>query len=263
LFLCINALPSTAQTTSEQQYLSLQNYIHYVGGTGVGNYTKIQDAIDNASDGDTVFVFDYSSPYIENIVINKSIYLIGEDKFITVIDGNYSGNAVEVSADWVNISGFTIQNGNKGIYMNSDYNTITDNNILKNNYGIELYNSNNNNITGNNIFSNNRIGIWISDSSTITIGINNISKNEYGIWISFSDNITINKNNFINNKQYAFFEIYFIRCNNIWEQNYWNKPRTFPKLIIGILVITLNLYSYILFPWINIDRHPAKEPYEI
>ena len=32
----------------------------YVGGTGEGNYTKIQDAIDNASDGDTVYVFDDS-----------------------------------------------------------------------------------------------------------------------------------------------------------------------------------------------------------
>jgi hypothetical protein len=30
----------------------------YVGGSGEGNYTKIQDAIDNASKGDTVFVYD-------------------------------------------------------------------------------------------------------------------------------------------------------------------------------------------------------------
>jgi len=27
--------------------------IFYVGGSGAGNYTKIQDAIDNASSGDT------------------------------------------------------------------------------------------------------------------------------------------------------------------------------------------------------------------
>ena len=30
----------------------------YVGGSGPGNYTDIQDAIDNASDGDTVFVYN-------------------------------------------------------------------------------------------------------------------------------------------------------------------------------------------------------------
>ncbi len=42
--------------------------IFYVGGSGFGNYTKIQDAIDNSSNGDTIFVYDDSSPYYENIV---------------------------------------------------------------------------------------------------------------------------------------------------------------------------------------------------
>jgi len=60
----------------------------YVGGSGTGNYSTIQDAIDDASDGDTVFVYNDSSPYIENVVVNKSINLIGEDKDSTVIDGN-------------------------------------------------------------------------------------------------------------------------------------------------------------------------------
>ena len=49
----------------------------YVGGSGPNNYTKIQDAIDNASNGDTIFVYDDSSPYYENIVIDKSVTLIG------------------------------------------------------------------------------------------------------------------------------------------------------------------------------------------
>ncbi|MGF3554110.1 MAG: hypothetical protein ACQXXF_02395, partial [Thermoplasmatota archaeon] len=49
----------------------------YVGGSGPKNYTKIQDAIDKATDGDTVFVYDDSSPYKENVIIYKSIKLIG------------------------------------------------------------------------------------------------------------------------------------------------------------------------------------------
>ena len=47
----------------------------YVGGTGEGNYTKIQDAIDDASDMDTVFV--YNGTYYENVFIDKTINLIG------------------------------------------------------------------------------------------------------------------------------------------------------------------------------------------
>ena len=37
----------------------------YVGGSGPGNYTKIQDAINNAIDGDTIYV--YSGTYNGNI----------------------------------------------------------------------------------------------------------------------------------------------------------------------------------------------------
>ena len=41
--------------------ISLKNLygnILYVGGSGPGNFTSIQDAVNNASEGDTVFVFD-------------------------------------------------------------------------------------------------------------------------------------------------------------------------------------------------------------
>ena len=49
--------------------------ILYVGGSGPGNYSKIQDAIDDASDGDTVFVFN--GIYYENVWIDeKSINLM-------------------------------------------------------------------------------------------------------------------------------------------------------------------------------------------
>ncbi len=80
----------------------------YVGGNGPNNYTRIQDAIDNASNGDTVFVYDDASPYKENIFINKSIQLIGEKQQSTCINGR-QGNVIWVEHSNVTIQQFTLQ----------------------------------------------------------------------------------------------------------------------------------------------------------
>ena len=184
----------------------------YVGGNGTGNYSSIQDAINDSSDGDTVFVYDDSAPYYESIVVNKTINLIGEDKDTTVIDGNESGDVVYVSADWVNISGFNIQDGGEypraGIAISSNFNTITGNNICSNEAnGIFIKNSNNNNIYGNTI-SNNHRGIFLSRSYNNTINNNTITSNErWGIqlWLYSNDNKIID-NNVSENKEGIFIE---------------------------------------------------------
>jgi len=176
--------------------------ILYVGGNGTGNYTSIQGAIDDSSDGDTVFVYDDSSPYYENVVVDKSINLIGEDKNTTIIDG--SGNiedVVYVSSDWVAISGLTITNGGiRGIVIVSNYNAITDNNIISNIvYGMVILYSSSNDIIGNKI-SNNQAGLSLLDSSKNII-TGNIISNSWGSGISLghSSNNTITDNNISSN----------------------------------------------------------------
>jgi parallel beta-helix repeat protein len=221
----------------------------YVGGSGLGNYTKIQDAINSSKDGDTVFVYDESSPYFENVYVSKSINLVGEDKSTTVIDGGENGDVVYISPQWVNLSGFTIQkSGTKqfdaGIDITSSYNTITDNNISNNRYGILIY------------------GSWCN--SNIIMG-NNISDNWYGIESDGYSNI-IQKNNFLDNYKNAFFSIRKILKRNLWRQNYWNKPQLLPKFIFGEIIITLDVsppWDYIEIQWFAIDWCPAKEPYYI
>jgi len=88
----------------------------YVGGIGPDNYTRIQDAVDNASDGDTVFVFDDSSPYFECLFLNKTLSLVGEDRNSTVVDANEMGSVVEIYADGCLVSGFTLKNCSKPFY---------------------------------------------------------------------------------------------------------------------------------------------------
>jgi parallel beta-helix repeat protein len=179
--------------------------ILYVGGTGDGNYTNIQDAIENASDGDTVFV--YNGTYYEHLFIDKSISLIGENKNTTVIDGDKNNvDIVRVTANWVNIRGFTIQNGGHhqygvGIQILSKHTIITDNNIISNiMYGIHLKHSYGSIITGNNITNNDK-GIYLEYSTGNTIIDNIISKNWGGIRLEYSTGNTIIDN--IISKNYA------------------------------------------------------------
>lgn len=173
----------------------------YVGGSGPNNYTKIQDAVDNAVDGDTVFV--YNGKYYENVVINKTINLTGEDRNKTIIDGGGNVNVVyiEYDTDWVNISGFTIRcSGNNpsdaGIYVITNFNTISDNTIYNNSLGIYL-DGINNTISKNVIKYNRYIGISIESSDNL-ITNNNILNNDIGIWI-FHDNNNISFNNISKN----------------------------------------------------------------
>ena len=95
---------SVAYTNDVVCSSSFGGTVLYVGGSGPGNFSRIQDAIDNASDGDTVFVFDDLSPYVEELVIDKMIFLQGEDRDTTIVVGG-----VDVVYDGVQIAGFTIE----------------------------------------------------------------------------------------------------------------------------------------------------------
>ena len=183
--------------------------ILYVGGSGPGNYTTIQSAIDDADSGDTIFV--YSKLYIENVVVDKSINLIGEDKDTTIIDGNGSGVVINILADFVKINGFTItdggplaQNLDAGIKIGSNYSTISDCNISSNKYyGLYLHkdpNTTNNTIKFNTFF-NNSYGIFAYSAKTNKISLNTFTSNtDYGIFlISLSDDNLISGNKFIEN----------------------------------------------------------------
>ena len=113
LFAGMSIIPSSATNfeVNKPYSLSLGCKTLYVGGTGPGNYTKIQYAINDANYCDTVFVLDDSSPYYENVVINKEINLYGENKDTTIIDGLERSYVINIKANDVHIKGFTIKNG--------------------------------------------------------------------------------------------------------------------------------------------------------
>jgi len=175
----------------------------YVDDSGGEDYTSIQSAINAAVSGDTIYV--YSGTYEENIVINKTITLIGENNVNTIINGSDYGYVLNISANHVSISSFTIQNSrfySCGIYINSNYNSIT-NTILSNNVdGLYLSYSSDNVISGNTIIDNLGDGINFQISSNNAIYGNKI-ENNYGIGINFyySSNNTISDNTISNNAE--------------------------------------------------------------
>ncbi len=196
------------------------------------NYDSIQKAIDDAKNGDIIYVND--GTYFENVIINKPITLIGNGIMNTTINGGGIGDVIKITVDWVNISGFTITNSGNlnidhwgidaGIDLNSVKFCAMENNIfINNNCGIfSIYSDKNkfennlckfNNDTGitlecsnsnllkNNTCFENDFGISLSwDSYNNVILNNNCSNNSIGIWVRFfSDNNTISKNICISN----------------------------------------------------------------
>jgi parallel beta-helix repeat protein len=148
----------------------------YVGGSGPGNYTTIQGAINIAMTGDIIFVYDDSSPYYEHVIINKTILLLGESKLTTIIDGSGTGNVVNITANNVNISGFMLRNSGSEYYPNHS--------------GIAMYFSHGNTLTGN-FFISNRNDVWLLSSDHNLITENTIVQSYYGILSSSSSNNSI------------------------------------------------------------------------
>ena len=217
----------------------------YVDDDGPADFHTIQEAVNNATSGDIIYV--YNGTYYENIVVDKSVSLVGEDRDSTIIDGNGTGTVISITAHNVNIKGFTIKGSgtlpsNSGIFARAfSGNEISHNNITNNNDGIHFELSSGN-VISDNIISTNNDGIFLGMSgdmvsgNTITnnnngihlywswgnvISSNIISSNNNGIiLVSDSGDNTIYHNNFNNTNQVES------ESTNLWdydnEGNYWS-----------------------------------------
>ncbi len=188
-------------------------------------FNSIQDAIDASEDRDTVRVWE--GIYYENVVVNKSVDLVGNGSEITTVDGGGSGDAVLITADRVNMSGFNVTgnrfdglylgltgNGSDGLYagirVESDNNHIFGNNCSNNRYGIYLVSSNNSTIRNNKC--NSIHGIYLYRSDECTIEDNNCSaNNDSGILLDSSNECTIENNTCSAND---FFGIHILASSN-------------------------------------------------
>jgi parallel beta-helix repeat protein len=307
------------------------DYNNSTPGWGYNHFNTIQDGINAVQTNGTVQVSN--GTYSENILINKSLSLLGQNKNTTRIHGTGNGTGINITANNVTINGFTIRNYTTGYgiiiasrmnritnniisdtiggiviywnpfaptYPNNGYNIITEN-MLIDNEGVGIIVSGKNNTIRNNCISQSEYGIMVDLAASNNISRNNISDNDNGIFIlgSYSTMIyqntisknkeigvfdfctsstIIRRNNFIGNGHHAYFHqavllrIRFFKTyfdfpitRSTWQENYWEKPRMLPYLIPGLISLARGFVTDPLYQvnFFQIDRHPAKNPYDI
>ena len=170
-----------------------------VDDDGPADFSTIQEAINAANPEDIIYV--YNGTYYENVIVNKTVSLIGENLSTTILDGGGKGTVVYVTVNHVAISGFSIQNSGRawpdsGILLKySGGSKIGNNNLIDNHHGIWLQVSASNEINNNVIVNNGYDGILLWGSDGNTISNNMVISNYYGIWLDSSGGNAISDNN--------------------------------------------------------------------
>jgi parallel beta-helix repeat protein len=208
IFVCV-ILTLTAFSLSVSSYETLENTI-YVDDDAPSEWydathvKTIQEGINVALNGGSMFV--YSGIYNENIIVNKTLVIEGEDKKSTIIDGQRNGEfVIKVNANMVDICGFTIQNGSRGIAYesgikieNSDYCSVMDCILVNNGWAAEIRNSEHCKFNNNFVYDNDGGGVHLPFAPCTTIKDCKFSGNaKTGIMAWGGKNLIIESNEFI------------------------------------------------------------------
>lgn len=230
-FLVCTLLITTIIPFSVNSEVNKDSTIIYVDDSGGADFTKIQDAINSASDGDTIYV--YSGFYYENVLVDKQISLLGEDRDTTVIDGGKIDNVISINVDNVKIENVSVRNSPyrspdrdsyAGIHIISNNNFIVDCKIYDNYWGISVI-GDDNHIRLNNIIRN-VVGMRLEDADYNIINKNSILDNDLGIVAYYSNGNSLVENKIVNTTTGLGFEdigeaiIIIYSNNNLLSDNH-------------------------------------------
>jgi hypothetical protein len=224
LFVGAGTFPTVMSEEKQNDAENLKN-----SNTKFSSRGPLQDMIDTAAPGSTIIV--PCGTYYENIIIWKPLTLEGDN--CVTIDGGGIGDVVNITADDVTISGFTIQNSGSDLYNSAIFiwgnNTIiTYNNITNNHAGITnigyvgWYTGLNLRISCNTFWSNTlwSIGLWYSDYTEITC--NRITNSDTAIGFYDSENCLISCNNISHRiHNYRAIELHSCSNNEISSNSIW------------------------------------------
>jgi parallel beta-helix repeat protein len=197
------------------------------------DFAKIQDAIDNATPGDTVYV--RGGLYRERLLIAKSIFLVGENNSTAIVEGPQGEDAMTVKADNVTVSGFTVKNRESstlfcGIKLLNSHNTTISDNVITGNFEGVAVVSGSGNLIQYNLITGNHYGIFTSNFTTNNVIFHNLVSESYwnGIELDWGGENTVCANTIINNTAYGLeIPVYAPSLNNvIFHNNFVNNVHT-------------------------------------
>ena len=174
-----------------------------VSQDGNGDYSTIREAIENATEGDTIRVWE--GEYNERVVVSKTLTLIGNGSDSTVIDWNGTASLVIINADWVNFTGFGIRGHfiqwASGIEITSDHTMISENSVSNLTKGIILNGAKDTIISHNEVWDIDPGFGYVSDAIYLWGADRNLIANNYlhhakrGIYVHTYSDDTIILNN--------------------------------------------------------------------
>jgi len=254
---------STASNSVFPKFYVDDNYDNSTPGWQVDHFDSIQDAIDSPDCGSGDRIIVYSGTYYENLIVNKSVDIFGEDRSNTIIDGQSSGDVITVTSSNVDISTFTIkgsgsglndagvklnadncrvvdniiQNCKNGVFINgSDDNTVSYNAFTSDTTGVFLSSYCLSNIISyNDIYSNSGDGVFLNDSCNLnSVSNNNIYSNtRNGVYLhDHCNNNTISANNIYSNSKIGI-RVENSSNNQINENNSITSNSFYGILIVG------------------------------
>jgi nitrous oxidase accessory protein len=176
------------------------------------DYASVQEAVDNAADGDVVLI--KSGTYNGSVAIDKQIKLMGEDNTRTIIQGDWrlNGTVVLVEHDDIVVEKLTLKAAydagphGRGVHLLNVKGCNVSDCVFASYVGVWLYEASDNTVENNKIDGTKAhmppvIGIKLQKSDDNRIVGNNVIEYDYGFGISLesSDRNVLAENQLLNN----------------------------------------------------------------
>ncbi len=178
-----------------------------------GDYSSIGLAVNASKEGDTILVNE--GVYYESVTVDKTLTIRGENRETTIVDGNNLGPTFLIRAKYVRLTGFTVRNvldgpavGSSrgryaGMHLLHAYGCIvSENTVTHCGKGVWVYGGSGNTIANNSLLENN-YGV-LATASTDSFVVGNSAANGWGgIWLENCQRFQL-RNNLIDNNARSF-----------------------------------------------------------